>query len=170
MWTVVAFLLDCAACLLIQFPFGVACRTQHQSYLEFPQVQDCIQRVLQVCMRYCAFFAQRNRGSILSDGAIADPVSETAWEDVPQEEVDAAGSDFESEVSHLFLLLQRIETRGFLFRLDFNGHYSATAANLNASRRSRNRSISPPPERGLRREGSHSKLSEASSFLFQGPS
>lgn len=43
---------------------------------------------------------------------------------IPPEELDAVRKEFFSQVSYLFHVMSMLETKGFMFRLDFNGYLS----------------------------------------------
>lgn len=53
---------------------------------------------------------------------------------IPTEELDAVRKEFFTQVSFLFHLMSKVDNKGFMFRLDFNGYLSQVVAeNINVS-------------------------------------
>ena len=82
-------------------------------------VQDGIERVIQVCLRYLAVSQVMDQ--------VADEEGDEA---IPLEEVEALRKDFFAQVSYLFQIMRKVESRGFIFRLDFNGFMSELCATI----------------------------------------
>jgi hypothetical protein len=81
-------------------------------------IQEAIERILQVCLRFVAVYRIRKQ-----DEAAAVYI-------IPQEEMDSIQKDFYSHVLYFFQIMQKVENRGFVFRLDFNGYLSQLASSL----------------------------------------
>jgi Gamma tubulin complex component C-terminal len=144
-------------------------------------VQEAIERVLQVCLRFiaiCRLLHQQedhevSRGwsadplqspdpllspSSRHDDSGADPES-TGNNDgtnniaspgspsddltnsrrrrqlpviIPPEEIDGVRKEFFTQISYLFQVMRKVENRGFMFRLDFNGYLSELANDIGA--------------------------------------
>jgi hypothetical protein len=94
------------------------------SHIDNNVVQDAIERVLQVCLRFLAASAlhQHNDEVVNAASTSTGPVGEVFY--LPQEEFDAIRKDFFVQVSYLLQLMKKIESRGFVFRVDFNGFFS----------------------------------------------
>ena len=100
-------------------------------------VQDAIERVMQVCMRFiaicvvCEEYRVENVGISGDNGII-----------VPAEEIEAIRKDFFTQSIYLFHIMRKVENRGLLFRIDFNGfmsnmssmNYAASADSSGGSR------------------------------------
>lgn len=52
---------------------------------------------------------------------------------LPQEELDAIQKEFFTQVSYLFQIMRKVENRGFMFRLDFNGYLSSLFAGMSTN-------------------------------------
>ncbi len=118
-------------------------------------IQESIDRILQVCIRFVAAcrlqsiseyqvdlaedyktsFVQHKRSPAPSpQGKGVNPPSpftaatmkamQSPPVYVPLEEFDAIKKEFYLQLSYLFQYMRKVETRGFLFRLDFNGFLS----------------------------------------------
>ena len=46
---------------------------------------------------------------------------------IPPQEVQALRKEFFTQISYLFQVMRKVDNRGFMFRLDFNGYLSALA-------------------------------------------
>lgn len=94
------------------------------SHIDNNVVQDAIERVLQICLRFLAVSAlhQHNDDVLQKSAATTGPVGEVFY--LPQEEFAAIRKDFFVQVSYLLQLMKKIESRGFVFRVDFNGFFS----------------------------------------------
>lgn len=82
-------------------------------------VQDAIERVMQVCMRFIAICAVCEECCVESVG-----VSSCNGIIVPAEEIEAIRKDFFTQSIYLFHIMRKVENRGLLFRIDFNGFMS----------------------------------------------
>jgi hypothetical protein len=92
------------------------------SFVDNSVIQDAIERVLQICLRFLSVSSLLRLQDVPSSkdsqgAAITTPA-------VPPEELIAIKKDFFSQLSYLFQLMRKIENRGFIFRLDFNGFLS----------------------------------------------
>jgi hypothetical protein len=91
------------------------------SFVDNSVIQDAIERVLQICLRFLSvssLFRLQDSAENDKRGAVSGvPL-------VPPEELVAIKKDFFSQLSYLFQLMRKIENRGFIFRLDFNGFLS----------------------------------------------
>lgn len=120
------------------------------SFLDNMTVQDSLDRIFQICLRFVSVFRileqQWNAESSEDEPASrADEVESlfssmtssmvsqqqqrpSAWIRVPPfvpvEEFEAIRKDFFSQVNYLFQIMSRIDSKGFIFRLDFNGYFS----------------------------------------------
>lgn len=99
-------------------------------------VQDAIERVLQTCMRLIAIFhlllEDEDEGGD-EDNQHSRPDSDTNI--IPLLEVDALKKDFFSHISYLLQIMRKVENRGFMFRIDFNGFLSRVAMESNSNGR-----------------------------------
>ena len=94
------------------------------SHIDNNVVQDAIERVLQICLRFLAVSAlhQHNEDVLQASADSPGPVGEVFY--LPHEEFAAIQKDFFMQVSYLLQLMKKIENRGFVFRVDFNGFFS----------------------------------------------
>jgi hypothetical protein len=113
-------------------------------------VQEGIERVLQVCLRfvaYCRLLHQQEDNDVKVGWSAKPPhgtgqsashslpgradIKAKVVRDVPivlpPEELEAIRKEFFTQISYLFHIMRKIESRGFMFRLDFNGYLSALA-------------------------------------------
>ena len=81
-------------------------------------VQDAIERVMQVCMRFIAICA------VCEENSMDNTSSRTRGIVVPPEEIEAIRKDFFTQSVYLFHIMRKVENRGLLFRIDFNGFMS----------------------------------------------
>ena len=121
-------------------------------------VQEGIERVLQVCVRFiavCRLLQQQeedndsneNIESNYSYRNYADRDSSTKYENliknpmkvekkriipivIPPEEIVGIRKDFFTQISYLFQIMSKVENRGLIFRLDFNGYLSALSEEI----------------------------------------
>ena len=89
-------------------------------------VQECIERILQVCLRFIAIckLIQDTEGSDLND---PDQLV------VPSEEIQSVQKDFFSYVLYFFQIMQKVDSKIGLDQLDFNGYLSKIAPSNNIS-------------------------------------
>lgn len=108
-------------------------------------VQEGIDRVIQVCLRFISvckllnqqennnntiedekigYFTKYNNG-ITSSSIMNDNSNIKAIIVVPLEEIEAINKDFISQISYLFTIMNKVDNRGFMFRLDFNNFFSS---------------------------------------------
>lgn len=86
-------------------------------------VQEGIDRILQICLRFIA----------LCWLALKEEEEEEKFNekyvhidsDIFAKELEAIRKDFYTQTSYLFQIMRKVENRGFLFRLDFNGYFSS---------------------------------------------
>lgn len=90
------------------------------SFVDNSVIQDAIERVLQICLRFLSVSSLLR----LQDSADSEMKAGRSVPQVPPEELVAIKKDFFSQLSYLFQLMRKIENRGFIFRLDFNGFLS----------------------------------------------
>jgi hypothetical protein len=112
-------------------------------------VQEGIDRILHICLRFIAICRIMHRSEFLDventqEGAASAPSSPHKGTGelsdaeritllqapiyVPPEELEFIRRDFFAQVSLLFQMMRKVESRGFIFRLDFNNYLSAAAA------------------------------------------
>ena len=93
------------------------------SMVDNTAIQEGIERILQVCLRFVCVckIVQEN---FQPERYISDILV------VPPEELQAIQKDFYTHVLYIFQIMQKVENRGFMFRLDFNGYLSQTATSL----------------------------------------
>eukprot|EP01032_Pedospumella_encystans_P010136 gene10136-11874_t len=124
------------------------------SLIDNTSVQEGIERILQVCLRFIAVCriqhqvednqqtspaddeASRSFRSTASHTATREiPASQTLLQSlpiyVPPEELGFIRKDFFAQVTLLFQLMRKVESRGFIFRLDFNSFLSNSALDSN---------------------------------------
>jgi Gamma tubulin complex component C-terminal len=106
-------------------------------------VQEGIERVLQVCLRFiavCRLLHQqegeasapntprglRHMGIPRTD----DKDKRAAPVVIPSEEIEGVRREFFTQISYLFQIMRKVENRGLMFRLDFNGYLSALAEEM----------------------------------------
>ena len=111
-------------------------------------IQESMDRILQVCLRFVAACRLQSMSEFQQDLAQDFPPSfgilpTTKSEDaakatknstlppvyIPVEEFEAIRKEFYMQVSYLFQFMRKVESRGFLFRLDFNGFLSQASSN-----------------------------------------
>lgn len=104
------------------------------SHIDNNVVQDAIERVLQICLRFLAVSSlhQHNEDILQASVVSSGPVGEVFY--LPQEEFGAIQKDFFAQVSYLLQLMKKIENRGFVFRVDFNGFFSQLSHSSHAAR------------------------------------
>ena len=127
-------------------------------------VQEGIERVLQVCVRFiaiCRLLSQQenenndnkendddeandeNRNKNTNTNSSSNPSSPKSKDDVkikrrivplviPPEEIEGIKREFYTQLSYLFQIMRKVENRGLLFRLDFNGYLSTLSEELGA--------------------------------------
>lgn len=101
------------------------------SLIDHTSVQEGIERILQICLRFIAVCRILHQAEFLDEDVVmhgagssdalppnAPPIY------VPPEEFIHIRKDFFAQVSMLFQLMRKVESRGFIFRLDFNGYLS----------------------------------------------
>ena len=113
------------------------------SLIDHAAVQEGIERVLQICLRFVAVCRILHQSEFLDDdepavAAAAAAASASAGNKdqqqqrprslppiyVPPEELSHIRKDFFAQISLLFQIMRKVESRGFIFRLDFNGYLS----------------------------------------------
>lgn len=92
-------------------------------------VQEGIERVLQITLRFIAVFKLINSSEDTFERrqSTESGTSSTMKTDqiiVPTEEIDDISREFFTQVSYLYQVMRKVENRGFIFRLDFNGYLS----------------------------------------------
>ena len=124
------------------------------SLIDNTSVQEGIERILQVCLRFIAVCriqhqvedsqqpshtdeeASRSFRSTASRASTREiPASHALLQSlpiyVPPEELGFIRKDFFAQVAVLFQLMRKVESRGFIFRLDFNSFLSNSALDSN---------------------------------------
>lgn len=115
------------------------------SFIDNNSIQESIDRLLHVCLRFLAVMqvlADENeidneyQSNIKLDTNVFplqstidfDNLAKQHWKTipiiVPPEEIEAISREFFTQLSFLFQVLSKIDNRGFIFRLDFNGYLS----------------------------------------------
>ena len=51
---------------------------------------------------------------------------------IPPEEIEGIRKDFFTQISYLFQVMRKVENRGLMFRLDFNGYLSTLSEEIGA--------------------------------------
>jgi hypothetical protein len=117
------------------------------SLIDNLSVQDGIDRILHICLRFIAICRIMHRSEFLdvdaddgtnsaanSPGKTSGLLSDAdrinilqAPIYVPPEELEHIRRDFFAQVALLFQLMRKVESRGFIFRLDFNNYLSGAA-------------------------------------------
>ena len=137
-------------------------------------VQEGIERVLQVCVRFiavCRLFQQQENENENESKSINDYNSSSNYNDdvydsnrnlnsdeeifmkynnvtrnpmklerkkrvlpifIPPEEIEGIRKDFFTQISYLFQVMRKVENRGLMFRLDFNGYLSTLSEEIGA--------------------------------------
>jgi hypothetical protein len=109
------------------------------SYIDNLTVQEGIERILQVCLRFVAVsrLLHQQEDDDVNIGWSARVVQSTSTGGlekisakdlpvvVPPEEMEAIRKEFFTQISYLFQIMRKIESIGFMFRLDFNGYLSS---------------------------------------------
>ena len=113
-------------------------------------MQEGVERVLQACLRFiavCRLLQQQEGvdqdGGDLDEYGYGDQGSYSASSQsprsqlrerarrlpviVPPEELEAVRKEYFSQVAYLLQVMRKVENRGFIFRLDFNGFMSQLA-------------------------------------------
>lgn len=97
------------------------------SLIDNASVQEGIERVLQVCLRFIAVCRLLHRAEQATEETEVYSSKSDLLIFVPPEEFAAIHKEFYSQVLFLFQIMRKVESRGFLFRLDFNGFLSSMA-------------------------------------------
>jgi hypothetical protein len=105
-------------------------------------VQEGIERILQVCLRFIAVcrVLQQQEEDDLTYGFSSGTKSSSNDCDkgrvmpivIPTEEIEGIRKEFITQISYLFQVMRRVENREFMFRLDFNGYLSTLTNDLGA--------------------------------------
>lgn len=119
------------------------------SLIDNTSVQEGIERILQVCLRFIAVCRiqhqvednQQSPSHPDDDASRSFRTTVPAREHqallqslpiyVPPEELGFIRKDFFAQVTLLFQLMRKVESRGFIFRLDFNSFLSNSALDSN---------------------------------------
>lgn len=109
------------------------------SLIDNTSVQEGIERILQICLRFIAVCRIQHQMEFLDEPAEesfarqqrSSPRSRAPPLYIPPEELGFIRKDFFVQVSLLFQLMRKVESRGFIFRLDFNGYLSNAAQEEN---------------------------------------
>jgi hypothetical protein len=92
-------------------------------------VQEGMERIFHVCLRFiavCRLLHQQENiviGKTKNEKTLPPIV-------IPHEEIEAIRKDFFSQISYLFAIMRKVESKGFMFRLDFNGYLSNIVADI----------------------------------------
>ena len=102
-------------------------------------IQEGIERVLQVCLRFvavCRLLHQQDDDVIVPNSP-KDPGSNSVKSSsdkkrfvpvvIPPEEIEGVRKELFTQISYLFQIMRKVENRGLMFRLDFNGYLSSLA-------------------------------------------
>lgn len=115
------------------------------SLIDNTSVQEGIERILQICLRFIAVCRIQHQSEYLDEpedpaSAHSTPASHSSRARpamqlppiyVPPEEMGHIRKDFFAQVALLFQLMRKVESRGFIFRLDFNSFLSNYALDPN---------------------------------------
>eukprot|EP01041_Mallomonas_annulata_P006225 gene6225-12613_t len=100
------------------------------SMIDNLSVQDGLDRILQICLRFVSLCWYKDKDIDTDKGIDIDTEhsnshSNSLFEsNVLYEELESIQKDFISNTSSLFNMMRKVENRGFMFRLDFNGYLS----------------------------------------------
>jgi Gamma tubulin complex component C-terminal len=107
-------------------------------------IQEGIERVLQVCLRFiavCRLLHQQEESTNSPESPKSSRRSFSPGKDVkkrivpvviPPEEIDGVRKEYFTQISYLFQIMRKVENRGLMFRLDFNGYLSALSEDMGA--------------------------------------
>jgi hypothetical protein len=91
--------------------------------MDFPQIQACLQKIFALCLAVCSLVLEMFPDETVPGLDIhGQPQVPTAA--VLVREVEFVRSEFDRELLALIALLQRLDTKGLLMRLDFNEYYT----------------------------------------------
>ena len=106
-------------------------------------VQDAIDRVLHACMRVAAIYhllmedeVEGKSPSVLEKGLLSTGFDRNGMDNandsaiIPIQEVEALKKEFFSQMSYLLQIIRKVENRGFIFRIDFNGFMSEMSSDI----------------------------------------
>lgn len=96
------------------------------SMVDNSTVQEAIDRVLHVSLRFIAVC----RILHLQEEKVDNKIRVPGFVIIPPEEISSIRKDFFTQITFLFTILRQVETRGFLFRIDFNGYFSSMAGHF----------------------------------------
>jgi hypothetical protein len=91
-------------------------------------IQETIDRILFICLRFIACVRiqsdHENPQEGTSSGSASSPRAEESYVFIPVEEYSNIQNEFFLQISFLFQTMKTLDSRGFLFRLDFNNYLS----------------------------------------------
>lgn len=91
-------------------------------------VKEGIERVFHVCLRFIAVCRLLHQQEDLVIGKTTNEKIQPIV--IPHEEIEAIRKDFFSQISYLFAIMRKVESKGFMFRLDFNSYLSNIVADI----------------------------------------
>jgi hypothetical protein len=93
------------------------------TYIDNAVVQEAIDRVLQVCLRFLIVASILRENEELAKDKTSRVVAE-GHIFIPLEELQSIKSEFMTQLSFLCQLLKTMDNKGLIFRLDFNDFVS----------------------------------------------
>ena len=90
------------------------------SMMDAQGIQEMIDRILHLCLRFIACCRIQANASTAADGA----ENLDSYLSLPSEEFEQIQRDFYQQIAFLFQSMKTSDRRGFLFRLDFNNFLS----------------------------------------------
>lgn len=90
-------------------------------------IQETLDRLLHLCLRFIACCRIQSEAAESSDSGARDEGINDGNSSVylPSEELDSIEKEFYQQLSFLFQAMKTLDSRGFLFRLDFNNFLSS---------------------------------------------
>lgn len=105
----------------------------HRSYLanvlrlmclDHVNIQETFERLFHLCIRFiCLHHLQQQ--SLEENASHEPPIV------IPTEEMEDIYKEFIQQIAMLLQLMKKLDTRGFLFRLDFNNYFSNLILSMN---------------------------------------
>jgi hypothetical protein len=97
------------------------------SMIDHLGIQETIDRILFICLRFIACVriqSDHENPQEGSSGSVNSPRAEESYVFIPVEEYSNIQNEFFLQISFLFQTMKTLDSRGFLFRLDFNNYLS----------------------------------------------
>jgi hypothetical protein len=95
------------------------------SMIDHLGIQESIDRILFICLRFIACVRiQSDHEAETSNKSASEPPATDSFVFIPVEEYEHIQREFFLQISFLFQSMKTLDSRGFLFRLDFNNYLS----------------------------------------------